>query len=331
MSQLRSGIFLAHSSGDKQFVRRLASDLLGKGIRIWLDEAEMRVGDSLIDRIGNGIKEMEYLGVVLSPKSVSSPWVKRELEIAISEEISSNKTKVLPIIFKKCTIPHFLSGRLWVDFSSKGSYKRALEILLKRFDLNSLSAINFLGAWPPEAVRLGVVSKLLITEEGKIELSPLFLNAFSEKARDWATGKLRANLMGEVVIHAVASAISGSTITEGDVEYIREHFRLHAAEWVVKLGVETGNITTDGDGLSIKQEVIDEIIEMMGTFGVRLIGKSVNEIDRFTLEKVIQAVRARVVLHGQNAMFSYPLGMLVFKQFKESHAYQSYIKIVSVK
>jgi hypothetical protein len=46
-----SSIFLSHNHADKPFVRRLAQDLQAAGARVWLDEAEMLIGDSLIKKI----------------------------------------------------------------------------------------------------------------------------------------------------------------------------------------------------------------------------------------------------------------------------------------
>ena len=46
-----SSIFLSHNSVDKPFVRKLANDLRRRGHYAWVDEAEIKVGDSLIDKI----------------------------------------------------------------------------------------------------------------------------------------------------------------------------------------------------------------------------------------------------------------------------------------
>jgi hypothetical protein len=40
-----SSIFLSHNSKDKPFVRRLSKGLQAHGIRVWVDEAEMQLGD----------------------------------------------------------------------------------------------------------------------------------------------------------------------------------------------------------------------------------------------------------------------------------------------
>ena len=50
-----TSIFLSHNSQDKPFVRELARDLEAHGIRVWLDEAEINVVDSLIEKFSEGI------------------------------------------------------------------------------------------------------------------------------------------------------------------------------------------------------------------------------------------------------------------------------------
>src|SRR5215471_18602573 len=103
-----ASIFLSHSNADKPFVRRLASDLRRAGVRIWLDEAELQIGDSLIEKIRGGIDDMDYVGAVLSTSSVKSKWVQRELDVAMNQEIEGKRVKVLPILLEDVEIPGFL-------------------------------------------------------------------------------------------------------------------------------------------------------------------------------------------------------------------------------
>ena len=67
MTNERGHIFLSHTHADKSFVRRLASDLKTRGVKVWLDEWELGVGDSLTQRIQAGILEAGYLALVLLP------------------------------------------------------------------------------------------------------------------------------------------------------------------------------------------------------------------------------------------------------------------------
>lgn len=123
-----SSIFLSHNSADKEFVRKLSTDLKKAGIEFWLDEVEMKVGDSLIDRISKGIGNCKYLAVVLSPHSVNSEWVKREVEIALNSEISGRRLIVLPVLVKDCVIPEFLKGKVYADF--RQDYETGIAALL---------------------------------------------------------------------------------------------------------------------------------------------------------------------------------------------------------
>lgn len=127
------GIFLSHTSADKAFVRQLRTDLLEHGVpRVWLDEAEIDVGDSLIAKIEEGMKETRYIGVVLSAKSIDAPWVKKELDIALNREISSGEVVVLPLLYEECKIPSFLEGKLYADFTRSEDYAAGLAKLLRR-------------------------------------------------------------------------------------------------------------------------------------------------------------------------------------------------------
>jgi len=110
-------IFLSHCHADKAFARQLSDALHGHGIGTWLDEAEIQVGDSLIQKIEVAIRECTYLGVILSPESVESEWVRREVEIALNDEIYGRRVKVLPLLYKPCQLPGFLAGKLYADFS----------------------------------------------------------------------------------------------------------------------------------------------------------------------------------------------------------------------
>jgi hypothetical protein len=121
-------VFLCHSSGDKHFVDRLASDLEKVNIGVWYDKWEIRVGDSLIEKIQEGLENNDYLAIILSPASVDSEWVRRELNSALMKEIKEKKIVVLPCLLRNCSIPTFLSEKKYADF--RESYEVGFEDLL---------------------------------------------------------------------------------------------------------------------------------------------------------------------------------------------------------
>jgi hypothetical protein len=123
-------VFLSHSSADKPFVSRLAVDLRSNNVPVWYDRWELKVGDSLLKRIDEGITESSFLAVVLSANSVKSAWVEKELNAAISRELNEKRVVVLPLVIDNCSIPTFLREKVYADFRT--SYDAGLRALLDR-------------------------------------------------------------------------------------------------------------------------------------------------------------------------------------------------------
>jgi hypothetical protein len=131
-------LFLAHSSDDKGLVRRLATDISLRGVPVWFDEWEIKVGDSLIDRISAGILEAGWLGVVLSTASVQSAWVRRELNAGLMRELELKSVFVLPIRIDNAEIPLLLKEKRYADF--RLNYDLGLEELLRTTIANTASS-----------------------------------------------------------------------------------------------------------------------------------------------------------------------------------------------
>jgi hypothetical protein len=123
-------IFLSHSSGDKPFARKLAQELSRLNVKVWIDEAELKIGDSLIQKIGAAIDQMDFVGVVLSKHSVVSEWVQRELRAALTREFSDGKTVVLPILIERVEVPTFLRDKVYADFTSTANFDLSVARLL---------------------------------------------------------------------------------------------------------------------------------------------------------------------------------------------------------
>ncbi|GKX50627.1 toll/interleukin-1 receptor domain-containing protein [Budvicia aquatica] len=147
-------VFLSHNSVDKPFVRRIATDLENHGVKVWIDEAEIKIGDSLIEKIRSGLDEVDYVVVILSPNSVSSIWVQRELDVAMTQEINGRQVKVLPLMYKKCDLPGFLLGKLYADFTEENKYSDSFSKLTRSIGIvfnqkafnNSVTDTSLMGA-----------------------------------------------------------------------------------------------------------------------------------------------------------------------------------------
>lgn len=126
-----SKLFLSHNTEDKPFVQELGRRLQDMGVGVWIDEAEIKVGDSLLKKISSGITDCSFLVAVLSPRSVRSSWVQFELETASTMEIDGKTINVLPVVIEDCAVPTFLLSKKYADFREKDKFDHAFEELLR--------------------------------------------------------------------------------------------------------------------------------------------------------------------------------------------------------
>lgn len=91
-------IFISHAGEDKETVARpLAKALADRGWRVWLDELELTVGDSLSGRIDAALSKSRFGVVVLSPAFFEKPWPQRELQGLAAREVIAGSKVILPV------------------------------------------------------------------------------------------------------------------------------------------------------------------------------------------------------------------------------------------
>jgi TIR domain len=111
-------VFLSHSHDDKALARVLAVELEKRGAAVWIDEGELRVGDSIIESISKAITEVQYIVVLVSESSVGSPWVAKELSLATTRVLARQGVKVLPVRIGDVNMPPALSDLLYLQLNT---------------------------------------------------------------------------------------------------------------------------------------------------------------------------------------------------------------------
>jgi hypothetical protein len=89
-------IFISHAAEDKAVARPLVSGLREAGVRVWLDEHELTIGDSLSEKIDEGLSRSRFGAVILSPAFFAKHWPTRELAGLRAREEQGTKV-ILPI------------------------------------------------------------------------------------------------------------------------------------------------------------------------------------------------------------------------------------------
>ena len=90
-------VFISHASEDKEeVVRPLANALVQRGLKVWYDEFELKIGDSLRRKIDRGLANSRFGIVVLSRDFIKKGWTNYELDGIISKAVSGEQI-MLPI------------------------------------------------------------------------------------------------------------------------------------------------------------------------------------------------------------------------------------------
>ena len=90
-------VFISHASEDKDsVVRPLAIALKNKGVNVWYDEFELKIGDSLRRKIDHGLSKSKFGIVVISRSFIKKGWTNYELDGLMTKAISGQQI-LLPI------------------------------------------------------------------------------------------------------------------------------------------------------------------------------------------------------------------------------------------
>lgn len=90
-------VFISHASEDKDsIVRPLAFVLRNKGVKVWYDEFELKIGDSLRRKIDQGLSKSRFGIVVVSKSFIKKGWTNYELDGLMTRAVSGQQM-LLPI------------------------------------------------------------------------------------------------------------------------------------------------------------------------------------------------------------------------------------------
>ena len=200
-------IFFTYSHEDKEFVDQLARQLAERKAWVWIDRWELNVGDSIVERVQAALQEANAVIIILSPSSVTSSWVQRELASVIYREVQDKKSLIVPVLIKECQIPAFLSDRLYADFRTD-------------FDAGLRTLLEALG-------------KVTNATQGRVEAP----NFHTDWAMDWGQEPAPAQVQVTLIDHSkdIPFAILTQIKVTGN-EPATDRFRIYATEGLAWIG-----------------------------------------------------------------------------------------------
>jgi len=97
---LPSEVFLSYSDQDRDFAASIVEVLRQHGIPVWYSRKNILGAQQWHDEIGAALQRCDWFVVILSPNSVESVWVKREVLYALQQNRFENR--IIPILYQPC-------------------------------------------------------------------------------------------------------------------------------------------------------------------------------------------------------------------------------------
>lgn len=110
-SAARPRVFLSYTTADQVIARKIAEALIAQGVETWWDQWEIRAGDSLRQKIEEGLGRCTHFVVLLSATSIQKPWVNAELDVAFVRKLN-DQCRLIPLRYgiEPSDLPTLLQG-----------------------------------------------------------------------------------------------------------------------------------------------------------------------------------------------------------------------------
>ncbi|MBD2458977.1 toll/interleukin-1 receptor domain-containing protein [Nostoc sp. FACHB-87] len=115
-----ANVFISHRKVDGELAEKLALEVSEAGHQAWFDEWKIDVGDSIVERINEGLEGLSYL-VLCYSSSDMSPWVNREWMPTLARQLSGYRVKILPVLLTGGEPPAILADIKYADLTQDWS------------------------------------------------------------------------------------------------------------------------------------------------------------------------------------------------------------------
>jgi hypothetical protein len=88
-------VFISHRKDDAALAEKLAVEIRNAGHKVWFDEWEIEVGDSIVEKVNDDLEVSHF--VFCYSSSGSSLWTDREWMPTLARQLSGYNIKILPV------------------------------------------------------------------------------------------------------------------------------------------------------------------------------------------------------------------------------------------
>lgn len=133
-------IFVSHSNHDNDFTAKLVEDLKELGGDVWVDFEQIASGN-FARSINDGLGSCEWVVLVKTPNSLSSEWVRDEIDAAANLKVKQRIKNIFIVTAGNCS--KVATPPMWdtlMEFDVTQEYARPLASLAEALGLSMASS-----------------------------------------------------------------------------------------------------------------------------------------------------------------------------------------------
>ncbi len=124
-----ANVFISHRRSDIKEAERLAEEVRRAGHQVWFDEWEINIGDSIIERMNQGLSGTAYVVVCYSSAGIEAPWMGREWLSALARQLDRRGVTILPVVLTGGAPPAILADIKYADLTT--DWSAGIKLLLR--------------------------------------------------------------------------------------------------------------------------------------------------------------------------------------------------------
>ena len=111
-------VFISYHTPDRSHAEELAREIRAVGNTVWFEAWEISLGDSIIQKINQGLEQAEYVVLCFTPSGVNRPWLSREWMSTLAQQLNGRNIKLLPVRLTGGAPPAILADIRYADLEA---------------------------------------------------------------------------------------------------------------------------------------------------------------------------------------------------------------------
>ena len=114
-NNLMTQVFISYSERDREAMEKIRNSLRRESLTVWTNTTDIQTGEDFQSAIDRGIEQTDNLVYLVSPDSVQSEYVRKELDYALSLH-----KRIIPILVRETppdSLPNALQGVQYIDLT----------------------------------------------------------------------------------------------------------------------------------------------------------------------------------------------------------------------